>query len=37
MIREKILKDENILKFMDGKEIVKEIFVAGKIYNIVVK
>lgn len=37
MIREKVLKDENILKFMDGKKIVKEIFVSGKIYNLVVK
>lgn len=37
MVREKVLKDENILKFIEGKNIVKEIFVAGKIYNIVVK
>lgn len=35
--RQKALQDENIKKFIDGKTIVKEIFVAGKIYNIVVK
>ncbi len=37
IVREKVLKDENILKFIEGKNIVKEIFVAGKIYNIVAK
>lgn len=37
LIREKALQDENIQKFVEGKQIVKEIFVAGKIYNIVVK
>ena len=37
MVREKALLDDNIAKFMDGKTIVKEIFVMGKIYNIVVK
>lgn len=29
--------DEKVAKFIDGKEIVKEIFVKGKIFNIVVK
>jgi leucyl-tRNA synthetase len=29
--------DENINKYLDGKSIVKEVYVAGKIYNIVVK
>ena len=29
--------DENIMKFLEGKTIVKEIYVAGKIFNIVVK
>ena len=29
--------DENISKYLEGKSIVKEIYVAGKIYNIVVK
>lgn len=37
VIREKAKVDENISKFLEGKQIVKEIFVAGKIYNIVVK
>lgn len=37
MVREKSLADENISKFLEGKTIVKEIFVMGKIYNIVVK
>ena len=37
IVREKVLKNENILKFIEGKNIVKEIFVAGKIYNIVAK
>ncbi len=30
-------EDENIKKFLEGKAIVKEIYVAGKIFNIVVK
>ena len=30
-------EDENIKKFLEGKTIVKEIYVAGKIFNIVVK
>ncbi len=29
--------DENVNRFLEGKEIVKEIFVPGRIYNIVVK
>ncbi len=37
MVREKALADEGISKFIEGKNIVKEIFVMGKIYNIVVK
>ena len=36
-IKEKALEDENIMRFIEGKTIVKEIFVQGKIYNIVVK
>ena len=36
-IKEIALEDENIRRFVEGKTIVKEIFVAGKIYNIVVK
>jgi leucyl-tRNA synthetase len=35
--REIIIKDEKIKKHIDGKQIVKEIFVKNKIYNIVVK
>lgn len=30
-------KDENITRFLEGKTVVKEIFVPGKIFNIVVK
>ncbi len=36
-VRIKILEDENISAFINGKNIVKEIFVPGKIYNFVVK
>ena len=36
-IKEKALKEENVLKFMQGKEIVKVIVVKGRIVNIVVK
>ncbi|WP_337864771.1 leucine--tRNA ligase [Ignavibacterium sp.] len=32
-----IYSDERVMKFVDGKTIVKEIFVKNKIYNIVVK
>jgi leucyl-tRNA synthetase len=35
--RKIILQDEKIKKHIDGKQIVKEIFVKNKIYNIVVK
>ncbi len=35
--REKAKADDNISRFLEGKQIVKEIFVMGKIYNIVVK
>ncbi|WFA09649.1 leucine--tRNA ligase [Tissierella sp. Yu-01] len=37
MVREKALADEGVAKFTEGKSIIKEIFVMGKIYNIVVK
>ncbi len=37
IIREKVKENENLLKYLEGKQIVKEIFVKGKIYNIVVK
>ena len=37
MVREKAMADENIAKFLEDKNIIKEIFVMGKIYNIVVK
>lgn len=32
-----IFADERVMKFVDGKQIVKEIFVKNKIYNIVVR
>ncbi|NLX63074.1 MAG: leucine--tRNA ligase [Tissierellia bacterium] len=35
--REKAKENQNIMKHLEGKTIVKEIFVKGKIYNIVVK
>lgn len=35
--REKAKENQNIMKYLAGKTIVKEIFVKGKIYNIVVK
>lgn len=35
--RAKAMEDENIVKYVEGKNIVKEIFVPGRIYNIVVK
>jgi len=31
------LKEENVRKFIDGRAIVKEIYVPGKIFNVVVK
>lgn len=36
-IKEDIYENENIKKFISGKNIVKEIFIPGKICNIVVK
>lgn len=35
--KEAVANDDSIKKFLDGKNIVKEIYVAGKIFNIVVK
>lgn len=37
VIKEKIKENENLMRHIEGKKIVKEIFVKGKIYNIVVK
>ena len=37
MVREKAKENESIMKYLEGKQIIKEIFVIGKIYNIVVK
>lgn len=37
IVKEKVLADIDITKFIEDKKIVKEIFVMGKIYNIVVK
>ena len=36
-IKEKALNHENVMKFIDGKEIVKVIVIKGKIVNIVIK
>ena len=36
-IWEKIKENETIFKFIEGKEIIKEIFVKDKIFNIVIK
>jgi leucyl-tRNA synthetase len=36
-IKEKALKEENVLKFIEGKEIVKVIAIKGRIVNIVVR
>lgn len=35
--KEKVLQDEKLSELLEGKNIVKEIYVAGRIYNIVVK
>ena len=35
--RKLAMADENISKYLEGKATVKEIYVPGKIYNIVVK
>ena len=37
IIKEKAMKEENVIKHLDGKEIVKVIVIKGKIINIVVK
>ncbi len=37
VVKEKALEDEGIKKHLENKTIVKEIFISGKIYNIVVK
>ena len=36
-LKEKALKEENVIKFTEGKEIIKVIAIKGKIVNIVVK
>ena len=36
-IKEIIFTDEKIQEYVDGKEIVREIYVKNKIYNIVIK
>ncbi len=36
-VKEVVFQDEKIIKNLDGKQIVKEIFVKNKIYNIVVR
>ncbi|MCF6464123.1 leucine--tRNA ligase [Clostridium sp. Cult1] len=37
IVREKAKENESVMKYLEGKQIIKEIFVMGKIYNIVVK
>jgi leucyl-tRNA synthetase len=37
MVKESVFADEKVSKHIDGKKIVKEIYVKNKIYNIVVK
>ena len=37
LLKEKAMKEENVIKFTEGKEIVKVIAIKGKIVNIVVK
>lgn len=37
LVREKVMNNECVVKFIDGKKIVKEIYITGRIYNIVVK
>ncbi len=37
VVKEKIFADEKIIKHIEGKSVIKEIFVKNKIYNIVVK
>jgi leucyl-tRNA synthetase len=36
-VRKAVVEDEKVAKYLEGKNIVKEIFVKNKIYNIVVK
>jgi leucyl-tRNA synthetase len=36
-VKEKAYQDESIVEFTEGKKIIKEIYVPGRIYNIVVK
>jgi leucyl-tRNA synthetase len=36
-VKETVFKDDKVIKHIDGKSIVKEIYVKNKIYNIVVK
>ncbi len=36
-VKEKIFSDEKIIKHIEGKSVIKEIFVKNKIYNIVVR
>ena len=36
-VKEKVYQEEKVKKYTDGKEIVKEIYVPNRIYNIVVK
>ncbi|MDI9441389.1 MAG: leucine--tRNA ligase [Bacillota bacterium] len=35
--RQKVMENENVRRMIEGKQIVKEIYVPGRIYNIVVK
>ena len=37
VVKEIVFKDDKILKHLEGKTVIKEIFVPNKIYNIVVK
>ncbi|MDI6617981.1 MAG: leucine--tRNA ligase [Clostridiales bacterium] len=36
-VKKKVFADDDIKKFVDGKKIIKEIYVPGRIYNIVAK
>jgi leucyl-tRNA synthetase len=36
-VKEKAYQDESIVELTEGKKIIKEIYVPGRIYNIVVK
>jgi leucyl-tRNA synthetase len=37
VVKEIVFNDEKIIKHLEGKTVIKEIFVPNKIYNIVVK